>query len=30
MEADRSWAVYHVFTGVSARVGGNLHNLESE
>jgi len=23
VEADRSWTVYHVFTGVPARVGGN-------
>jgi hypothetical protein len=23
VEADRSWTVYHVFTGVPARIGGN-------
>ncbi|WEX75780.1 hypothetical protein PYH37_000791 [Sinorhizobium numidicum] len=23
IEADRSWTVYHVFTGVPARIGGN-------
>jgi len=23
IEADRSWTVYHVFTGIPARVGGN-------
>ncbi|ODR88096.1 hypothetical protein A8M32_26395 [Sinorhizobium alkalisoli] len=28
IDADRSWAVYHVFTGAPARVGGNLRNIE--
>ncbi|MCK3781069.1 hypothetical protein MZK49_30915 [Ensifer sesbaniae] len=28
IDADRSWAVYHVFTGAPARVGSNLRDIE--